>query len=130
MTSAISMNTYRIALYPGDGIGTEVLDAAIEVIEAARQAVGGFELLYDRFDWGMSHYDRHGRVVPDDFLATPPAVRTRSSLALRSAGRTAMFLPDGVALAPLIQLRQAFDLYANIRPAQTFRGVQGPLQVA
>ncbi len=41
------MNTYRIALYPGDGIGPEVLDAAIEVVEAARRAVGGFELRYE-----------------------------------------------------------------------------------
>ena len=32
--------------------------------------MGGFHLDYVRFDWGMAYYDRHGRVVPDDFLAT------------------------------------------------------------
>jgi tartrate dehydrogenase/decarboxylase/D-malate dehydrogenase len=37
-------------------------------------------------------------------------------------------LPDSVTLAPLIQLRQAFGLYANVRPAQTFPGVPGPLR--
>jgi tartrate dehydrogenase/decarboxylase/D-malate dehydrogenase len=118
------MKTYQIALYPGDGIGPEVLDAAIEVVEAARCAVGGFELQYERFDWGMPYFERHGQVVPDDFLTT---LRGFDAIFLGALGWPAR-VPDGVALVPLIKLRQAFDLYANIRPAQTFRGVQGPLR--
>ena len=38
------MKTYRIALYPGDGIGPEVVDAALTVLAAAERAVGGFHL--------------------------------------------------------------------------------------
>ena len=118
------MKTYRIALYPGDGIGPEVLDAAIEVVEAARRAVGGFHIQYERFEWGMTYYDRHGRVAPEDFLTT---LRGFDAIFLGALGWPAR-LADSVALAPLIQLRQAFDLYANVRPAQTFQGVQGPLR--
>ncbi len=78
------MRTHKIALYPGDGIGPEVLDASLEVIEAARLAVGGFQLVTERFDWGMPYYERHGRVVPDDFLTT---MRTFDAIFLaRSAG--------------------------------------------
>jgi tartrate dehydrogenase/decarboxylase / D-malate dehydrogenase len=118
------MKTHRIALYPGDGIGPEVVDAAIEVAAAAERTVGGFHLDYERFDWGMAHYDRCGRVAPEDFLAT---LRGFDAIFLGAVGWPAR-LPDSVTLAPLIQLRQAFGLYANVRPAQTFRGVLGPLR--
>ncbi len=118
------MKTYRIALYPGDGIGPEVVDAALNVIEAAQCVVGGFRLDCQRFDWGMAYYDRHGRVAPEDFLTT---LRGFDAILLGAVGWPAR-LPDSITLAPLIQLRQAFDLYANVRPAQTFRGVLGPLR--
>jgi tartrate dehydrogenase/decarboxylase/D-malate dehydrogenase len=118
------LKTYRIALYPGDGIGPEVVDSALKVLAATERAVGGFHLDYDRFDWGMTHYDRHGRVVPDDFLEQ---LRGFDAIFLGAIGWPAR-LADGVALAPLIRLRQAFDLYANVRPAQSFPGVQGPLR--
>ena len=54
-------NIYRIALYPGDGIGPEVVDATCAVLDAAEPSLGGFHLEYQRFDWGMAYYDRHGR---------------------------------------------------------------------
>lgn len=116
--------THRIALYPGDGIGSEVVDAALRVVDAAEQALGGFHLVYERFDWGMAHYDRHGRVAPEDFLLT---LRAFDAIFLGAVGWPAR-LPDSVTLIPLIWLRQAFDLYANVRPAQSFRGVVGPLR--
>jgi tartrate dehydrogenase/decarboxylase/D-malate dehydrogenase len=116
--------TYRIALYPGDGIGSEVLDAAMEVVEAAECAAGSFQLECERFDWGMAHYDRHGRVAPEDLLTT---LRGFDAIFLGAVGWPAR-LPDDVTLVPLIKIRQAFDLYANVRPARTFRGVRAPLR--
>jgi tartrate dehydrogenase/decarboxylase/D-malate dehydrogenase len=118
------MKIHRIALYPGDGIGPEVVDASLQAVEAAERVVGGFHLDCERFDWGMTHYDRHGRVAPGDFLTT---LRGFDAIFLGALGWPAR-LPDSVTLAPLIQLRQAFGLYANVRPAQTFRGVPGPLR--
>src|SRR6476469_5915126 len=118
------MKTHRIALYPGDGIGPEVTDAAVAVLAAAEKRAGSFRLDYDRFDWGMPHFDRHGRVAPDDFLTT---LRGFDAILLGAVGWPAR-LPDHITLAPLIRLRQAFDLYACVRPARTFAGVQGPLR--
>ena len=100
------------------------MDAALQVLEAARRVAGGFQLDCQRFDWGMAHYDRHGRVAPEDFLDT---LRGFDAILLGALGWPAR-LPDSVTLAPLIQLRQAFGLYANIRPAKTFQGVVGPLR--
>ena len=112
---------YRIALYPGDGIGPEVIDATVAVLDAVQRA-GGFRLEYQRFDWGMAHYDQHGRVAPDDFLTT---LRGFDAILLGAVGWPAR-LPDHVTLAPLIRMRQAFDLYACVRPARTFPGVPRP----
>lgn len=118
------LGTYRIALYPGDGIGAEVLDAALAVVATVERTLGGFHLETERFDWGMAHYDRHGRVVPEDFLET---LRGFDAILLGAVGWPER-LPDSVTLAPLIELRQAFELYANVRPARTFCGVRGPLR--
>jgi tartrate dehydrogenase/decarboxylase/D-malate dehydrogenase len=117
-------NTYRIALYPGDGIGPEVVDATRAVVDAVERHIGGFHLEYQVFDWGMRHYDRHGSVAPDDFLAT---LRGFDAIFLGAVGWPAR-LPDHVTLAPLIRMRQAFDLYACVRPARTFPGVPHPLR--
>ena len=120
------MTTHRIALYPGDGIGPEVTDAAVTVLTAAEQLTGAFHIDYERFDWGIGHFDRHGQVAPDDFLTR---LRGFDALFLGAVGWPAR-LPDHVTLAPLIRLRQAFDLYACVRPARTFAGVPGPLRSA
>jgi tartrate dehydrogenase/decarboxylase/D-malate dehydrogenase len=118
------VKTHRIALYPGDGIGAEVTDATVAVLDAAAVKPGGFRLAYERFDWGMAHYEKHGRVAPADFLQT---LRGFDAIFLGAVGWPAR-LPDHVTLAPLIQLRQAFDLYACVRPARTYPGVPGPLR--
>ena len=118
------MRAYRIALYPGDGIGGDVTDAAVAALDAVRARVGTFHLDFERFDWGMAHYDRHGRVAPEDFLET---LERFDAIFLGAVGWPAR-LPDHVTLAPLIRLRQTFDLYACVRPARTFPGVPGPLR--
>ena len=82
-------NVYRIALYPGDGIGPEVVDATRAVLDAVERRVGGFHLEYQRFDWGMAHYDRHGHVAPDDFLDDASRLRRDLSRRRRLAGAAA-----------------------------------------
>jgi tartrate dehydrogenase/decarboxylase / D-malate dehydrogenase len=118
------MKTHRVALYPGDGIGPEVTDAAVTVLTAAQRKSKTFDLGFERFDWGMPHFEKHGRVAPDDFLST---LRGFDAIFLGAVGWPAR-LPDHITLTPLIRLRQAFDLYACVRPARTFNGVLGPLR--
>jgi len=72
----------------------------------------------------MAHYDRHGLVTPKDYLNT---LKGFDAIFLGALGWPAR-LPDSITVAPLIQLRQAFGLYANVRPAQTYHGVPSPLR--
>ena len=120
------MKTIRIALYPGDGIGVEVTDAAVRVLEAAQERLGGFSLEFSRFEWGIDFYDSHGRVAPEDFLEI---LRPYDAIYLGAVGFPEK-LPDNITLRPLIELRQAFDLYACVRPARTYPGTPRPLSQA
>ncbi|MBV8401910.1 MAG: tartrate dehydrogenase, partial [Acetobacteraceae bacterium] len=60
------MRTYKIAAMGGDGIGPEVVDAAIEVLKVCAGRDGGFRLEFQDFDWGSDYYRRHGRMMPED----------------------------------------------------------------
>ena len=71
------MKTYSIAAIPGDGIGPEVVDAGVEVLQAVAKRDGGFAVHVDRFDWGGDYYKKHGRMMPEngrDLIARHDAI--------------------------------------------------------
>ena len=115
------MKTHRIAIYPGDGIGVEVTDQAVRVLEALQGR--DFALELTRLPWGSAYHANHGHVAPPDFL---DVLRPFDAIFLGALGDPAR-IPDHVTLAPLIRLRQAFDQYACVRPARLLRGVRSPL---
>ncbi|MBT3891013.1 MAG: tartrate dehydrogenase, partial [Planctomycetaceae bacterium] len=59
---------FKIALYPGDGIGPDVLTQAERVMYRVGELQG---IAFDctTFNWGMDHWSKHGQLVPADFLA-------------------------------------------------------------
>ena len=60
------MKTYKIASIPGDGLGIEVLDAGLRVLNALAERDGGFALDVTSFDWGSDRYKREGALMPAD----------------------------------------------------------------
>ncbi len=119
------MTTYNIALYPGDGIGQEVIGETARVLEVLSKA-GGFGLEMTRLPWGVDYHEQHGVVAPDDFL---DVLRPFDAILLGAVGYPAR-LPDHITLAPLVRIRQTFDLYACVRPARLYSGVRSPLRDA
>ncbi len=113
------MRTHRIAVYPGDGIGAEVIDEAVRVLDAVETRDGAFRLKKTRLPWGAAYWEETGRVVPDDFL---DVLRPFDAILLGAVGWPSR-IPDGVTLAPLVKIRQTFDQYACIRPVKGYRGV-------
>ncbi len=112
-----SMKNYSIALYPGDGIGVEVVESAVKVLDAL--AGESFAMDFKRFDWGTRYHEAHGTVAPDDFLEV---LKPFDAVFLGAVGYPEK-LPDHITLRPLIEMRQAFDLYACVRPARTYPGI-------
>jgi tartrate dehydrogenase/decarboxylase/D-malate dehydrogenase len=119
------LKTYQIAVYPGDGIGPEVVDQAIRVLEAVQAQQGGFDLHMTRLPWGADYYAETGRAAPPDFLEI---VRPFDAIFLGALGAPDR-IPDHVTLEPLVRMRQTFDQYACVRPARLFPGVRSPLAV-
>lgn len=117
------MKTYKIAVYPGDGIGPEVTVQAVRVLRAWEKTQTAWSLDLTEFPWGVEYYRRTGRVVPEDFL---DLLRPFDAILLGAVGWPAE-LPDHVTLAPLVTLRQRFDQYACVRPARLFPGLRSLL---
>lgn len=118
------MKSFKIALYPGDGIGVEVLAEAVRVLEAVQTRMGDFALEMTSFPWSVDHYLEHGHIVPDDYCEQLEAF---DAILLGALGDPARLI-DHVAIRPLLDLRQRFDQYAGIRPARRFAGVDSPLK--
>ncbi|MET0258826.1 MAG: tartrate dehydrogenase [Methylobacterium sp.] len=118
------MKTHRIALIPGDGIGTPVIEAAWEVLERAA-SLGGFALSATRLPWSCDFYRQTGAMMPADGIET---LRGFDAILLGAVGWPAE-VPDAVSLhGLLLPIRKAFAQYANIRPHRLLPGVEGPLR--
>jgi tartrate dehydrogenase/decarboxylase/D-malate dehydrogenase len=115
------MKSYRLALLPGDGIGKEVIPAAVKVLNAAvRDSTFSFE----SFDWGCEYYLLHGQMMPDDGLET---LREFDAILLGAIGHPTV--PDHISLRDLLlRIRFGFDLYVNLRPVEILPGLESPLR--
>src|SRR3954452_21412201 len=103
---------YEVTLIPGDGIGPEVVEAARRVLEAT-----GVEFRWHMADAGLDALEKTGDTLPE---ATVESVR-RTKLGLKGPITT----PIGTGFRSVnVGLRQALNLYANLRPARIFPGVR------
>ncbi|MEN9791332.1 MAG: isocitrate dehydrogenase [Gemmatimonadota bacterium] len=97
----------EVTLIPGDGIGPDITDATLRLLEAA-----GAPLTWDRQVAGMAAVKAHGDPLPE---ATLESIR-RTTLALKGPLET----PVGKGFRSInVALRKEFDLYANLRPAKS-----------
>ena len=119
------MKSYNIANIPGDGVGGEVAAEAVKVIDAAAGKFG-FEVSYEKFDWGCDYYLRHGEMGPVNLLEV---LRGCDAIFLGCIGDAAK-VPDHISLTLLLQIRKGFDQYVNLRPIQLYPGVVTPVNTA
>jgi tartrate dehydrogenase/decarboxylase/D-malate dehydrogenase len=118
------MKSYKIAAIPGDGIGTEVVAAGVEVLHAIAKRDGGFKFEVDHFDWGGEYYKKHGRMMPENGR---DQIKTHDAILFGSAGHPD--IPDHITLWGLrLAICQPFDQYANVRPTRVLPGITSPLR--
>ena len=116
------MTTHRIAVIAGDGIGQEVVPEGQRVLEAAARKFG-FALVWDEKDWSCAYHAKHGRMMPEDGLAS---IRHHDAIFLGAVGFPGV--PDHVSLwGLLIPIRRKFEQYVNLRPVRLMAGVPTPL---
>jgi 3-isopropylmalate dehydrogenase len=115
--------TYDIAVLPGDGIGREVIDVAIALLEKLQRETT-FELRFATHPAGAFHYRATGDALPESTLA---ACRNADAILFGAMGWPDIRLPDGTEIAPQLDLRVQLELYAGVRPARALRGIPLPL---
>ncbi|MCT7376767.1 tartrate dehydrogenase [Chelativorans salis] len=118
------MRTHRIAAIGGDGVGPEVIEAGISVIDALAGRDGGFGVKATRFDWGSDHYRRTGRMMPEDGVEQ---LRSFDAIYFGAVGDPD--IPDHITLWDLrLAICQGLDQFANVRPTKLLGGMTGPLR--
>jgi isocitrate dehydrogenase (NAD+) len=107
---------HRITLIPGDGIGPEVTDAVVCILDAA-----GVAIEWERHDAGLIAFEKIGHTLPDSLLDSIK----HNTVALKGPVTT----PIGEGFTSVnVGLRKALDLYANLRPVQSMPAISSRFQ--
>jgi len=107
---------HRITVIPGDGIGPEIMEATIRVLEAT-----GVDFDWDYREAGLHAAEKYGSVLPEEVL---DSVR-KNKVAIKGPITT----PRGGGFRSVnVALRKMLDLYACLRPAKSYPGVRSRYQ--
>lgn len=118
------MKQLKIANIPGDGIGTEVVEAATNVLKTVSDMHGGLTFEFTDFPWSCQYYLEHGAMMPEDGMER---LSQFDGLFLGAVGDPNL-VPDHVSLwGLLIKIRREFEQSINLRPAKVMKGIRSPL---
>jgi 3-isopropylmalate dehydrogenase len=119
------MNRYDITVIQGDGIGPEITDAALAVVDAVA-ARAGFGIDINRAEGGAGVYEKYGVPMHPEAIE---AVRQADATLKGPVGLPGVRMPDGTEAGLLGGvLRNGLDLYANVRPIRLYAGVKSKLR--
>ena len=117
------MTTYKIAAVNGDGVGHEIVPAAMQLLRAVAEK-HGFNIESETLPYGAGHYLKHGAFLPEDGLEK---LQTFDAVLFGAVG-----LPEVDDRLPFKDftnlVRTAFKQYVNYRPVKLFDGLQSPLR--
>lgn len=118
------MSNHKIAVIPGDGIGPEVLQEGIKVLNKIAALDGSIQFEYTFFPWGCEYYAKNG-VMMDE--AGIDQLKNFDAIYLGAVGYPGV--PDHISLWELLlKIRKGFDQYINIRPIRLLKGSPCPLK--
>ncbi|KAK1994971.1 tartrate dehydrogenase [Colletotrichum falcatum] len=120
----MSPQPLKIAVIPGDGIGTEVMPWGVKCLESAAN-VFGISLQLEWFGFAScAYYHEHGEMMPPDWKET---LLGFDAIYFGAVGMPDQ-VPDDVSLwGSLLKFRREFDQYINLRPCRLMPGVTSPL---
>jgi len=118
--------SYWVVILPGDGIGPEIVDATLEVLETLQNLSGRFALIYEFHQAGAACYRETGRTITTEALE---AFQRANATLKGPVGLPDVRRPDGTEAGLLGgELRVRFDLFANVRPIRLYPNVAAPLR--
>ena len=115
---------FRIAVFAGDGIGPEITEPCVELLNQVVARVNGFALSFESLDAGAGTYLATGQALSEHAMN---AAKQADAVLLGAMGLPDVRYPDGTAIAPQLDLRVELGLYAGVRPVRSIPSVPGPL---
>ena len=109
---------YKIAVIPGDGIGTEVINSGVEVLKALSKVETNLPIEFTEFDWGADYYRKHGVMMPEEGVEE---LKDFNSIYFGSAGDPEV--RSYYSLGIKIENMPGLDQYANLRPVRLLPGM-------
>lgn len=110
---------------PGDGIGSEVTEAAVSVLQAVEAASDDLVLEFKVFSVGAGEYLKSGDPLPAETLAKAAEC---DAILLGAMGLPHVRWPNGTEMAPQIDIREDLDLYQGVRPVNLYQEGLTPLK--
>lgn len=120
-----SKSHFEIAVLPGDGIGVEVIAPTVDLLGKLQQRLGGFTLSFNYCDAGALHYQKTGDALP---AGTVETCRASDAILLGAMGWPELRYEDGTEIAPQLDIRTEFQLFAGVRPIRSIPGVPNALR--
>ena len=119
------MPQYHLAVLPGDGIGPEVIAAAVEVLQAVATRLEDVTFRLEEIAVGAAEYLRNGDPLP---ASAVERCRACDAILLGAMGLPDVRWPSGVEMTPQIDLREKLDLYNGVRPIKLHHAAHTPLK--
>ncbi len=116
---------FRIAVLPGDGIGPEVIAEAVRTLRAVEQELEGVSFELKEFSVGAGTFLQCGNPLPPETLE---ACKQQDAILLGAMGLPSVRWPNGLEMAPQVDLREQLDLYCGLRPFYLFQADLSPLK--
>ncbi len=117
------METHKIAVIAGDGIGPEVIAEGMKVLRKVAELDGRFQFAFTEYPWGCQYYLKEGRMMAEDGLEQ---LKKHDAIFLGAVGYPGV--PDHISLWDLLLvIRKTFDQYVNLRPVKLLKGAPCPL---
>ncbi len=116
--------TFQVAVFPGDGIGAEVMGACLAVLSSLQERAGGFRLATEILPGGAALYRDTGTALSDENFRKAEAA---DAILFGAMGLPDVRYPDGTEISPHLVMRREFGLFAGVRPVKCFANSRTPL---
>ncbi len=117
------MKILKIAVISGDGVGPEVINEGIKVLNKVASIDSSFQFEFTYFPWGCEFYSKHGKMMDEDGIEQ---LKEFDAIYLGAVGFPGV--PDHISLWDLLlKIRKSFDQYVNIRPVTLLKGAKTAL---
>lgn len=118
------MIEYKIDVIPGDGIGPEVVDAALTVLKECEERYG-LKFNYTFHDFSADLYRRTGRKITDSDM---DEIGKADAVLFGAMGLPDVRGPEGLELGAQVEMRAHYGLFASLRPVRLLPGVESPVK--